>query len=360
MRAQELESINTRKLMVSTVVKLAEKHDTNVSVDGDVKMEKIITDADAIAPKKIAMKRDGAHLTKNIPDKVKNVLKQLGYLGDGNGKIGNRNLLRLIKDCTSTVKILIRKRKQEFISKNVIERRLKTLKLHVTGFHSTCEFPDLCLPETIIKRYGEKFNGPQVSQVLTELFDKWLCHDDMVENIYNAGMTSMNEAFHSILTNKRLAVKNDYQHIRTLHYDSNFALGALYFNHGNADCVARVFDHFNLELSNLSFKKFSSLDHSATTRSVYNKANKPPILAKRLTKQKQYGTKALWRQRFENEEYCSKKDDNLQQAILELTVKPTLPPPKEKKTKTKPSQNETLTPAKKRKTRATKKNSGNE
>ena len=93
-------------------------------------------------------------------------------------------------------------------TKTYVQNEMNKVKQHFTGDHSQCEFDgDHCNSVPVIREYPGKFSSDQVDALVKAIFDKKYASEKLVDQIVDAGCTSLNEAFHSMLVNRRLVVK---------------------------------------------------------------------------------------------------------------------------------------------------------
>ena len=138
--------------------------------------------------------------------------------------------------------------------------------------------------------YGDQFDKKALQNLVTAIFDEYLLSEKFVEAIFDAGTTSMNEFFHSMLVHRRLVVKAENIHVTSLNYELAFSIGTLYFNLGERDVFDRVFDYFGLKVCPIALTRFGQNERLAKLRQEYNLAKKPETSAKRAKQQKQYTT----------------------------------------------------------------------
>ena len=295
--AQHLEGLNCDKIIENFVKPLANLFDIELSMDQDLKSVNKIKMASEKCTFTIHIKRDTAHILKNIRKKLIKILKDLLYFGDATGKIGNWNFYRLVKCVRATVGRLCKLRKLQNISKDEIKRQLVILKQHCVGWHRDCRAL-ACQKEPILKSYGDKFDKKSLSKLITEVFENFILSDNYVQSIFDCGCTSQNEFLHSILVNRRLVVKSENIHISSYNYDLAFAIGTLFFNLGERSTFERSFSHFGHKLNPITLSKFDKIDHLAIRRREYNLKNKPINSANRATKQAQYNTQTKSRTEY--------------------------------------------------------------
>ena len=297
-QAQHLEGENCKKLLEKELKKLAELFSYDLSIDKDCQIKKLLKTTIKSWPNEVKILYDAAHTIKNVPNHLKAIIQSNDYWGDSLGRIGFNNYFRLLTCASATTKILCKQRREKGISREQIEQKLRVLKLHVAGFHVKCENRSNCQKEPIIKSYPNKYSKKQVHKLLTAIFDKYLCSEDFVDAIYNCGVTSPNEYFHSILTNRRLIVKGEQVSVKSYNYDSSYCLGILFFNLGELGCFERLFSHFDLTLNPQSRQNFESNEKISALRRQKNLQVTPIIRHNRKKNQKQFKTTAKERQNY--------------------------------------------------------------
>ena len=290
--AQELEGENCRKLLNSQLKSLATQFSFSLSMDQDCKVKKLVNQVTKNWPNEVKVLFDAAHTIKNIRNNSQAIIKDHSFWGDSVGRIGFNNFYRFVRGATVTVKLLCKLRREKGIEKAEIKQKMLAFKAHSAGFHYHCEHKDKCKKEPTIKYYPNKFSRKQVHQLLTGLFDNYLCSEDFIDAIYNCGVTSPNEFFHSILTNRRLVVKGENVNVLSLSYDASYCLGILFFNLGEVGTFQRLFDYFGLTLNDQSLKNFESNEKMAVLRREKNLKLAPVIRENRKKNQKQNQSKA--------------------------------------------------------------------
>ena len=126
-------------------------------------------------------------------------LIQLTYLG----------IKTAIQKCTKkTSKMTSKEERSDPATRTMVVEELNKVKQHFTGDHSQCEFEgDHCNSLPVFREYPGKFSQAQVDALVTAIFDKKYTSEKFIDQIIDAGCTSLNEAFHSMLVNRRLVVK---------------------------------------------------------------------------------------------------------------------------------------------------------
>ena len=295
--AQLLEKENMKLLIDRFIVEFANIYPIMVSTDKDAAMPKMVKELTKQCFNEVITLTDAAHLCKNIRARLLMILGKKGieHKGDGYGKIGNQCFYRLSTTCKLKVKLLCKLRREKGISRDEIRQELKILKMHCLGFHIKCKDKGKhCGKERLLKVYKQKgkgkkqkFDHAQLQLLLDEMFDKYLCSESMVHDIYFNGTTSQCEFFHSILTNHRLVVKNDNIRVASYFYDASIAVGVSFFNLGEKAAFLRIFGAFGFRLNKSILKTLETREKAMVKRREHNLTTKPIILAARTKNQKQ-------------------------------------------------------------------------
>ena len=141
--------------------------------------------------------------------------------------------------------------------------------MHCLGIHAWCtEKGKRCGREKILKIYKGKFELPKLQLLITEMFDKYLCHEKFIDSIYNLGSTSMVEWFHSLLTNRRLVVKNDNIHVKSYYYDAACSVGVCIYNLGEKQAFTRIYKSFGFNLHQAVINKLQRQNKAAENEKV--------------------------------------------------------------------------------------------
>lgn len=156
-------------------VPISETRTVQLSVDGDCKIQNLIRQFAQEAEKdgeakhfEIELYYDQAHLAKNVPKNVNAIVKSHKFMGDGNGRIGKRNLYRLInaiqvaikKCCKVTSKLPSKEQRDDPEMKLWVETQMNIVKKHAAGDHSSCESNgENCSDSSILRVYPGKFSG---------------------------------------------------------------------------------------------------------------------------------------------------------------------------------------------------------
>ena len=114
-----------------------------------------------------------------------------------------------IQKCTKkTSKMTSKEERDDPATRIMVVEELNKVKQHFTGDHSQCEFDgDHCNSLPVFREYPGKFSQAQVDALVKAIFDKKYTSEKFIDQIIDAGCTSLNEAFHSMLVNRRLVVK---------------------------------------------------------------------------------------------------------------------------------------------------------
>lgn len=199
-----------------------------------------------------------------------------------------------------------------------IANEMNKVKLHFTGDHSQCEFNgEHCSSIPVIRAYPGKFSQTQADALVTAIFDKKYTSEKFLDQIANAGCTSINEAFHSMLVNRRLIVKGriDFSqlciivvmvaiimaylgeplHVLSGNYDAQVAAGSLIWNLGQAEAFRQTMELVDWKLSAASIKKLEYQAKELKKKADVNLQAKPAMRAKRIAKQNQYTDTSKYR-----------------------------------------------------------------
>ena len=119
-----------------------------------------------------------------------------------------------IQKCTKTTsKMTSQEERHDPATRAMVENELKKVKKHFIGDHSECEFNgEHCNSLPVFREYPGKFSQSQVDALVNAIFDKKYTSKKFIDQILDAGCTSINEAFHSMLVNRRLVVKGKYDY----------------------------------------------------------------------------------------------------------------------------------------------------
>ena len=297
--SRSLEAMNAAELIDSHILPLSKKKPIEVSMDQDCRIKNMI-DEKVKGNFEVKTTVDQAHITKNIRGHINQIVKKNGFMGDSVGRIGNRNLMRLIKICHKKIKRLCRRRKEEKISLAEIKQELKVLPMHCSGFHKNCAESGKFCHEKILHTYNGKYSAEKLKKLRKELFDDYLSNDAMAQNIFDSGCTSQNEFFHSLLTNRRLIVKNDQICVLSDFFDSNVAAGIILYNCGESNGLSRIFSHFEIELDCHIISRLESNEKKAVIRREHNLKNGPKIHSDRITYQAQFTSSSKSRLEYED------------------------------------------------------------
>ena len=199
-----------------------------------------------------------------------------------------------------------------------IADEMNKVKLHFTGDHSQCEYDgEHCNSIPVIRAYPGKFSQKQADALVAAIFDKKYTSEKFLDQIANAGCTSINEAFHSMLVNRRLIVKGKNRfskflsivvfdaiimtylgeplHVLTGNYDAQVAAGSLIWNLGQAEAFRQTMDLVDWKLSAASIKKLEYQAKELKKKAEVNLQAKPAMRAKRIAKQNQYTDTSKYR-----------------------------------------------------------------
>ena len=306
--ARSLEAMNAEELIQSHIIPIAQKKSVEISMDQDCRIKNLVEEK-VKGPFEVKTTVDQAHITKNIRGHINRIIKKHGFMGDSTGRIGNRNLRNLIRICNKKIKWLCKRRKEKKISVAEIKKELNVLKMHCMGFHGQCVESGKFCNETLLHTYSNKFSATKLKAIEKELFDDYLTNEKMAQAVFEAGCTSQNEFFHSLLTNRRLIVKNDQISVLSYFYDANVAVGIILYNCGESVGFSRIFRHFGIELDCHIVSKFEMNEKVAVVRRERNMIQGPINHNKRVSEQAQYNPQTKSRKEYDAKYgYCSAVD----------------------------------------------------
>ena len=95
LRAGNLEHENMKWHLQNFYIEIAETCTIELSVDGDCEIQNLVKTIKNFA-NNIELYHDKAHLAKNVPANITAVVKDHKFYGSTNGRIGKKNLLKLI------------------------------------------------------------------------------------------------------------------------------------------------------------------------------------------------------------------------------------------------------------------------
>lgn len=117
-----------------------------------------------------------------------------------------------IQKCTKKTSKMTKEERHDPETRLWIVNEMEKVKQHFIGNHSQCEFDgDHCNSVPVIRAYPGKFSQSQVNALVKAIFDKKYTSDKFIDQMVDAGCTSLNEAFHALLVNRRLVVKGLYR-----------------------------------------------------------------------------------------------------------------------------------------------------
>ena len=293
-----LEDFGFRKHLEETFLPLADTFDeVAVSVDGDCKFNKILNEKNV--PESLYLNFDVAHLKKNAPHIITNILTKHKHHGDSKGKIGNENKLRLCSYAQNTMVKVIKihnETEDKQLAANLAKDAWNTMKLHCLGNHEHCEEDgNNCREEPVFRTYGDAFNQKQLDDLVADLFDNYLQSDDITKKLANFGNTSNLESYHSIYTNKDLWPKIGSLHVGTPKFEGIVAVASSFYNHGDRKTLEKmmaIVDWTVLEGNLVAIDN----EEKRRDKRVKDKMKQKAITYKnRVKKQKQFQTKTKYR-----------------------------------------------------------------
>ena len=301
--ATDLEHENMEYHLKELYLPISDSRTVQISVDGDCKIQKLIREIEK-ENFEIELYYDQAHLGKNVPKNVTAIVKAHNYYGSGNGRIGKHNLYRLInaiqvavkKCCKITTKVPSSEERNDPKLKKWVEKQIEIVKKHALGDHSECESNgENCSDTTILRIYPGKFNENQLKRLTEALFDHKYLKPSFIDEVVMAGCTSKNEAFHSLLVNRRLIVKGEGIHVSANNFDASVAAGSLIWNLGQKEAYRQCLETVGWTISDKSLRKLERQERSQAAKSIKNLSLKPKIRAKRTRNQQQYTDTSKYR-----------------------------------------------------------------
>ena len=268
-----------------------------ISVDGDCSYNKILRTEKLT--ELVELDFDLAHTLKNVVKHVIEFLKAHSYHGDAEGKIGNANKFRLINYIKNTIRKatkIYRDTPDRDHAQVLVYEAWETMKQHCLGNHDSChEDGENCREEPVFRTYGPKFTKTQLDDFVSDLFNKWLCSENMFQKIENFGNTSNLESFHSVFTNRNLWNKSGSLHVATPMFDGITAVASTLFNFGDKEAARKM---MNLVGWTVLDGNLHALDRAENKRDskVEAKIKKKAITKlNRVKNQKQYNNATKWR-----------------------------------------------------------------
>ena len=108
----------------------------------------------------------------------------------------------------------------------------------------------------------------------------------------------MVEWFHSLLTNRRLVVKNDNIHVKSYYYDAACSVGVCIYNLGELQAFTRIYKAFGINLHQSVINKLQTRENEKGKRMERNLNEKPAILQNRQKNQKQHKAETKFRENY--------------------------------------------------------------
>ena len=303
LNAGDLEHENMEWHLNNLYIPISEDRTVQISVDGDCKIKKLIREIEN-ENFEIELYFDQAHMGKNIPKNVTAIVKAHGYFGSGDGRIGKHNLYRLInaiqvavkKCCKVTTKMTSSEERKQPEVKKAVEKEMEIVKRHTTGDHSQCASNgENCSATTILRVYPGKFSETKLKKLVEDLFDHKYMKPSFIDEVVMAGCTSKNEAFHSLLVNRRLIVKGEGIHVSSNNFDASVAAGSLIWNLGQKEAFRQALESTGWTISDTALRKLGVQEKLQAAKTVKNLSLKPQIRAKRMRNQAQYTDTSKYR-----------------------------------------------------------------
>ena len=293
--AHHLESIGFQDNLEKICLPLKKVYNTvKVSVDGDMSFGKILRDKQKECMDYIGIELnfDIAHLKKNVVKTVSAILKEHLYSGDGEGKIGNQNKLRL---CTY-IKTLMVKVNKIFIenddkikAKEAALTEVNITKNHCLGIHDQCyDNGEHCAQMPVLRSYDDKFTDDQLNKLVKAIFDDWLLSTETMTKLEHAGSTSNLESYHSVFTNRNLWTKTGSLHVPTPKFDGTVAVASTYYNFGDKECARKVMSLVNWTIIEGNLQSLDKAEIKRDSLLVYKMNAKAVTKQNRLRNQQQY------------------------------------------------------------------------
>ena len=301
--AGDLEHENMECHLKELYLPISESRTVQISVDGDCKIKKLIREIEN-ENFEIELYYDQAHLGKNVPKNVTAIVKAHNYYGSGNGRIGKKNLYRLInaiqvavkKCCKITSKLTSSEERNDPKMKEFVSKQIEIVKKHATGDHSECESKGAnCSSTTILRIYPGKFSEKDLKKLVESLFDQKYLKPSFIDEVVMAGCTSKNESFHALLVNRRIIVKGEAIHVSTNNFEASIAAGSLIWNLGQKEAFRQSLETVGWTICERSLKKLDIQQRKQAAKSIKNLSLKPQIRAKRMRNQQQYTDTSKYR-----------------------------------------------------------------
>ena len=300
--AGDLEHENMEWHLNDLYIPISEDRTVQLSVDGDCKIKKLVREIEN-ENFEIELYFDQAHMGKNVPKNVTAIVKANGYFGSGDGRIGKHNLYRLInaiqgavkKCCKITSKMSSSEERKRPEVRKYIEKELEMVKRHTTGDHSKCASNGENCSGTTILRVYPKYSETKLKKLIEALFDKTYMKPSFIDDIVMAGCTSKNEAFHSLLVNRRLIVKGEGIHVSANNFDASVAAGSLIWNLGQKEAFRQSLETVGWTISDTALRKLGMQEKLQAAKTIKNLSLKPQIRAKRMRSQAQYTDTSKYR-----------------------------------------------------------------
>ena len=268
-----------------------------VSVDGDCTYGKILkteklTDC-------VELDFDLAHTLKNVVKHVTAYLKKHDHHGDAEGKIGNNNKFRLVNYIKNTIRKatkIFHDTEDKKEAKIVVGNAWQTMKNHCLGDHGTChENGENCREEPVFRTYGRKFTQTQLDDLITDLFDNWLCSEGLYVKLENFGNTSNLESFHSVFTNRNLWNKSGSLHVTTPMFDGITAVASTLYNFGDKETARKMMSLVDWTVLDGNLHALDQAEKNRDSKAPAKMKSKAINKLKRVKNQKQYQNTTKWR-----------------------------------------------------------------
>ena len=268
-----------------------------ISVDGDCTYGKILRTEKL--DDRVELNYDLAHTLKNVAKHVTAYLKKHNHNGDSEGKIGNSNKFRLINYIKNTMRNATKifcdaEDKNE--ARILVNDAWQTMKSHCLGNHDSCnENGQNCREEPVFRTYGLKFTQNNLDELISDLFDNWLCSESLYEKLENFGNTSNLESFHSVFTNRNLWNKSGSLQVATPMFEGITAVASTLYNFGDRETARKMMDLVGWTVSDGNLHALHQAEKLRDSRVQAKIKSKAITKLNRVKNQKQYKNDTKWR-----------------------------------------------------------------
>ena len=293
-----LEDIGFRKNLEKIVRPLLNVYTKiRISVDGDCTYGKILKTENLTD--QVELNFDLAHTLKNVVKHVTAYLKKHHHHGDAEGKIGNANKFRLcnyIKNTIRNATKIFHETEDKNIAKILVDDAWQTMKNHCLGIHDSChENGENCREEPVFRTYGHKFTQTQLDDLISDLFDNWLCSESLYEKLEYFGNTSNLESFHSVFTNRNLWNKSGSLHVASPMFDGITAVASTLYNFGDKETARKMMDIVDWKILDGNLHALDQAEKVRDSKVAAKIKSKAINKLNRVKNQKQYRNDTKWR-----------------------------------------------------------------